>query len=91
MDRVALPFLEGLNEAQREVATHRGAPLLVFAAAGTGKTQALTARIAVPFARRISRLKSQRFLRLPRAFVSWAQICSRWMVSAQGCENTSTT
>ena len=35
-----------LNDAQREVAEHRGSPLLVFAAAGTGKTQALTARIA---------------------------------------------
>lgn len=39
-------FLEGLNDSQMRVATHRGSPLLVFAAAGTGKTQALTARIA---------------------------------------------
>ena len=41
-----MKFLEGLNDAQLKVATHRGSPLLVFAAAGTGKTQALTARIA---------------------------------------------
>lgn len=41
-----LSFLNGLNDAQREVATHRGSPLLVFAAAGTGKTQALASRIA---------------------------------------------
>ncbi len=40
------PVLSGLNAAQREVAEHRGSPLLVFAAAGTGKTQALTSRIA---------------------------------------------
>jgi DNA helicase-2/ATP-dependent DNA helicase PcrA len=37
---------DGLNAEQRQVAEHRGSPLLVFAAAGTGKTQALTARIA---------------------------------------------
>ena len=41
-----LSFLRGLNQAQLEVATHRGSPLLVFAAAGTGKTQALASRIA---------------------------------------------
>lgn len=35
-----------LNDEQRAVVAHRGSPLLVFAAAGTGKTQALTARIA---------------------------------------------
>jgi superfamily I DNA/RNA helicase len=35
-----------LNADQRVVVDHRGRPLLVFAAAGTGKTQALTARIA---------------------------------------------
>ena len=41
-----MDILSGLNAAQREVAEHRGSPLLVFAAAGTGKTQALTSRIA---------------------------------------------
>ena len=35
-----------MNEQQLQVVAHRGCPLLVFAAAGTGKTQALTARIA---------------------------------------------
>ena len=35
-----------LNEQQREVVYHRGSPLVCFAAAGTGKTQALTCRIA---------------------------------------------
>ena len=35
-----------LNDKQREVVTHRGSPLVCFAAAGTGKTQALTCRIA---------------------------------------------
>jgi len=42
MDRL----LRGLNPEQLEVVLHRGSPLLVFAAAGTGKTQALTVRIA---------------------------------------------
>lgn len=41
-----MPVLDTLNAEQREAATHRGSPLIVFAAAGTGKTQALTARIA---------------------------------------------
>jgi len=35
-----------LNDQQREVVYHRGSPLVCFAAAGTGKTQALTCRIA---------------------------------------------
>lgn len=39
-------LLGQLNERQREVVLHRGPPLLVLAAAGTGKTQSLTCRIA---------------------------------------------
>lgn len=35
-----------LNDKQQEVVSHRGSPLVCFAAAGTGKTQALTCRIA---------------------------------------------
>lgn len=38
--------MDRLNDDQKAVVQHRGSPLLVFAAAGTGKTQALTARIA---------------------------------------------
>ena len=38
--------LDGLTPAQREVAAHRGGPLLVVGAAGTGKTRALLARHA---------------------------------------------
>lgn len=38
--------LARLNPAQREVALHTNGPLLVLAGAGTGKTMALTARIA---------------------------------------------
>lgn len=39
-------LLEGLTEQQRASVEHRGSPLVILAGAGTGKTTALTRRIA---------------------------------------------
>jgi DNA helicase-2/ATP-dependent DNA helicase PcrA len=51
----AASILEGLNPAQVEAVTHDRGPLLIVAGAGTGKTTALTRRIAHLIATRLAR------------------------------------
>ncbi len=46
------PLLAGLNEMQQAVVRHTGAPLIVQAGPGTGKTRALTHRLAFLLQRR---------------------------------------
>ncbi|HEX7165594.1 MAG TPA: ATP-dependent helicase, partial [Acidimicrobiales bacterium] len=41
-----VPWLDGLNDAQRGAVAHDGGPLLVIAGAGTGKTRTLASRVA---------------------------------------------
>lgn len=41
-----LPYLDELNEPQREAVLHKDGPIMIIAGAGSGKTKVLTTRIA---------------------------------------------
>jgi DNA helicase-2/ATP-dependent DNA helicase PcrA len=81
------PWLDALNAEQRTAATHVGAPLLILAGAGTGKTTTLCARVAwlltqgVP-AERVLLLSFTR--RAARELVERARALAEWAVPDGG-------
>ena len=82
------PWLESLNEEQRQAAMHPPGPLLMLAGAGTGKTTTLCARVGwlvdqgIPPERILLLTFTRRAARemLARARASWTPTSARFVV-----------